>query len=586
MSRGFDQYYASELAYLRDLGRAFAHAHPAVAGLLEERGADPDVERLLEGFAFLTARVHQRIDDAIPELVEPLLDVLAPTYLRPIPASTIVQFSAQRGATRGRVPIRRGTALGTRPIDGVTCSFRTCQEVELLPVALTEQRIEDPATTRPTIALRFDVVKSGEGAVFHERGLRLHLHGELAIAAHVTMWLLRHVRAVEVVTLGASPTSTMLPPDVVKHVGYAPEDALFPTPRTTPDGTRLLLEWLTLPSRFLFVDVLGLDAVKARDCEKFELRFHLDRPPAAPTRVPEDLFRIHCAPAVNLFATTAEPIRGDGTARPRVLRATGLRADHAEVHSVERVTGVVARTGARKTYVPYQGFDHLAEGATAAAHFVLSRAISPVDGGIDASIAIGAPRRGVPQLEEETLSVEMTCTNRSLPAELRVGDVQHPVGATPAGVRFANIGTVSRPARPVLGSELEWRLLAHLAMSRGSLLDRDTLRAHLEVHNFHRAVDRVHGDANTRRTDAITAVHAEPLVRVVRGGPVRGYAVTVELDDSAFGSLGETYLFGTILERLFGERAPVHSFTATSLRLLSTNTRLTWEPRSGARTIL
>jgi type VI secretion system protein ImpG len=585
VNRRFEQYYASELSYLRDLGRAFAQAHPAIAGFLSERGADPDVERLLEGFAFLTARVHQRIDDAIPELVEPLLDALLPHYLRPIPASTIVQFSAQRGATRGRVQIPRGAALGSRNVDGVSCSFRTCQDVELLPISLLDQRLEDATTTQPTLTLRFDMTKGGGGAVFHERGLRLHLHGELAIASHMQLWLLRHLRSIEVVTHGATPAAVTLPPARLVSVGHAPEDALLPWPRTSPDGTRLLVEWLTLPSRFLFVDVGGLDAVQARECERFDLRFHFDRPPPLPTRLPEDLFRLHCAPAVNLFETTAEPIRGDGTARPGTLRASGLRADHAEVYSVESVNGIVARSGLRKTYLPYHGLGRLAPGATAEGHYVLARSISPIDDGVDVAVSIGEPRNALALLEEETLSIEMTCTNRSLPAELRVGDVNQPVGATPAGVRFANIGTVTRPARPPLGSELEWRLLAHVSTARGSLLDRETLRAHFELHNLHRTVDRVLGEANARRIEAIAAIHTEPVVRVVRGGPIRGIAVTIDLDETAFGSLGEAFLFGSVLDRLLGERAPVHSFTATALRLLSTNSRLTWEPRNGARAI-
>ena len=46
-------------------GRAWC----AVAGLLAERSGDPDVERLLEGFAFLTGKLREKLDDELPVIL-------------------------------------------------------------------------------------------------------------------------------------------------------------------------------------------------------------------------------------------------------------------------------------------------------------------------------------------------------------------------------------------------------------------------------------------------------------------------------------------------------------------------------------
>src|SRR4030095_3561713 len=89
----FNPYYQEELAYLREMGKEFAAAHPAVAHMLESSGADPDVERLLEGVAFLTGRVRQKLDDEIPELFQSLMSLLWPHYLRPVPSTSILQFT-------------------------------------------------------------------------------------------------------------------------------------------------------------------------------------------------------------------------------------------------------------------------------------------------------------------------------------------------------------------------------------------------------------------------------------------------------------------------------------------------------------
>src|SRR5512141_2881929 len=100
----FSKYYQSELAFLRGMGKEFAAAHPNLAGLLAERGGDPDVERLLEGFAFLAARIRERLDDAVPEVIHDLTEVLLPHYLRPVPACSVLEILPNPGALRARTP--------------------------------------------------------------------------------------------------------------------------------------------------------------------------------------------------------------------------------------------------------------------------------------------------------------------------------------------------------------------------------------------------------------------------------------------------------------------------------------------------
>src|SRR5208283_83291 len=143
----FSKYYEAELAYLRELGRAFAQAHPSTAGLLAERSGDPDVERLLEGFAFVAARIRERTDDAVPEVIHGLADLLLPQYLRPIPACTIVEFLPQARALRAAVKVPRGAEVASTPVEGTSCLFRTTQDVTLLPVTLGETVLDMPSVT-------------------------------------------------------------------------------------------------------------------------------------------------------------------------------------------------------------------------------------------------------------------------------------------------------------------------------------------------------------------------------------------------------------------------------------------------------
>src|SRR5256885_8494294 len=140
-------YYDRELNALRRLAAEFATAHPKIAGRLRlapDVVDDPHVARLLEGVAFLAARVHHRLDDEFPELTDALLGVLYPHYLAPVPSMAIIQFDLDPG--RAQLPngflIDRGSRLHTQPVGDVPCKFRTCYPVTLWPVELASAKIQ------------------------------------------------------------------------------------------------------------------------------------------------------------------------------------------------------------------------------------------------------------------------------------------------------------------------------------------------------------------------------------------------------------------------------------------------------------
>lgn len=578
----FDRYYLGELAFLREMGKAFAGDHPAIAGMLAERGADPDVERLLEGFAFLTARIRQRLDDALPEVLEHFVAALLPQALRPMPATTMIAMTPRAGVVRGRTLVPKGTQLGARPVDGTTCTFHTTQDVELVPAILTGQRIDDATSQRPALALTFELQGSSNEAFFHERGIRLHFHGELATASHLYYWVRRHcVRIVVSDETGASET---LDPSVIVPLGFDASESLVPWPRIANGAYRLLSEWMTYPSKFLFVDVVGLDRITKLKGSKIGMRFEFHAPPPAPARIPNDVVRLNVTPAVNLFPTSADPVRGDGTNAAALLRASGLPANHAEVFSVESVVGVVNRTGERKTHRPFHEFVHAGEAN--APYYVLSREPSPVDDGIHVSIALGSPRNTRAMSDQETLSVELLCTNRSLPSQLRVADVCVPTRLTPGSFTFENIALVSKPQRPPLGEAVNDRLASHLHVHRRSLTEVGTLRQLLSIYNVPERSDEPRARANRRRIDALRSAKSTSSVRIVEGAPVRGLSLTLEVDEASFGSTGEVFLFGEILERSLAELVPVHGFLDIAFVLHPSQTRIEWQARLGSVPIL
>jgi type VI secretion system protein ImpG len=578
----FSRLYQGELAFLRAMGKAYADANPTTAGLLAERGSDPDVERLLEGCAFLAARVRERIEDSIPEVVHDLAELLLPHYLRSVPAATIVEFTPVPGALRARLRVPAGTELASVPVEGTSCRFRTASDVDLLPVTVQDVALDQAVGSTPALRVSLHAAPQALPAVLHPDGIRFFVQGELPFASTLLLWMARHLREVEVRT---QKGAVRLPTAAVHAVGLDPSFALLPWPRFAPGGYRALQELFALPQKFLFFDVRGLDAAAAVGDERLELVFRAERPPELPARVSRDALHVNCVPAVNLFRTPADPVKFEAIGEEHLLRAAELPPGHMEIHSVEAAMGIPEGPGER---YPVHAFTSFAHGTLKknARYYRLRRALSPVDEGLDTWISVTRPADAGIGVGPGILSLDVVATNRSLPAQLKLGDVSQPTPASPTLARFRNITQVTKPIRPPLGTELHWRLVAHLAANRAPLDGPDALRELLELYNFQGLVDQQSGRANRLRIEGIRALSVAGARRVVEGAPVRGTRVAVELDEDHFAGLGDAWLFACALDELLGAQVPINSFSELHVKLAPSQREYAFRPRSGGRPVL
>lgn len=590
----FAKYYEAELDYLRQLGRQFADAHPESAGLLAERGGDPDVERLLEGFAFLTARLRERVEDAVPEIGLQLLDLLLPHYARTIPACSIVEFDPF--AVRGRQRIERGAQVASIPIataerpGGVDaaptqCRFRTTMDVDLLPLSLVDVASDGVGGRAPSIRASFRVSGRAYPSVFAPEGLRLHVHGEPGAASTLFLWFARHLEDVVVSGASGNTPPVRLGRGAVRLTGLSTNHPLVPWPQLAPTAYQRLYELFVLPPKFLFFDVVGLDRAITVADETFHITFEFSRPPELPARPQRDSLRLYCTPVVNLFATTADPVTRTPERGEHLLRAADLPPQHAEIFSIDQVLGVPAGRGERRLYRPHSEYGHTTSGKPAA-YYRVRRATSVLDDGFDTYLSIATPRDAAPLDGAEVLSIDLTCTNRSLPSRLRTGDICETTPESPETAKFKNIRGVSRPMRPPLSSELPWRLLSHLRRSQQSLASPGALRGLLGLYNFAAAADEQVGRANALRIEGIRSVSERPVTRLLAGAPVRGSQITVQLDEQNYASRGDAFLFGAALEELFAEHVALNAFTELVLTLEPSQAEYRWHPRSGSRSIV
>jgi len=577
----FKDYYLQELQFLSELGEEFSRAHPGEAHLLSGPGRDPDVERLMEGFAFLAGRVRQKLDDEFPELLHGLMNLISPHYLRPLPSMAILEFSPLLQALRQSQRIARGTEVESVPVEGTPCRFRTAYDVLLSPVSLDQVTLETRASGLSVLCLDFRIWNKVRPEALQLDPLRLFLHGDPAATTALYYHLCRHIEEcwVGAPQRGGEPAAKRRLS--LEPVGFKDEEALLPYPVSSFPGYRLLQEYFTLPERFLFVDLLGLGRLDELGVEdRFRVEICFDRALPANLRPTREQIRLYCTPIVNLFGHEGDPIRIDRTQTEYRLRPSGRDPFHYEVFTVDRVTSFASGAVEESEIPPFYSFSNGMDGESTVSYSVRLRS-SVADDRLDAYLAFSDPRGGPMLPDTETVASQLTCTNRRRAEALRPGDIHVPTDSSPAFVQFRNLTAPTPSVAPPLEGDLHWRLLSHLSLNYLPLVSVEALRGVLQLYNFQALGDARAARANALRLEGIHQVRSEVSERLVRGAMLRGTAITVELLEDRFAGDGDLFLFAALLNELFGLSGTLNSFTQLTVRGAERGETIVWPPRIG-----
>lgn len=580
----FNRYYQDELTYLRELGEEFARENPKLAPFLGSQAGDPDVERLLEGFAFLTSRLRQKLDDEFPELSHSLIGLLWPHFLRPVPAMSIVQFTPLPHVLTGRQTVPKGVELDSRVVEGTACRFQTCFDVELFPLALTAAELQESAVGT-VLKLRIELLGGVSLPKLELRSLRLHLCGQPATAMNLYLWLTRHVRDIQVKALEGAE-SFGLSPAQVQAVGFRPEEGLLPYHDSTFMGYRLLQEYYALPEKFLFLDIGGLEPVAEFGVDSgFELVFHLTRPWEEGLRPKSENFRLFCSPVVNLHKRDAEPIRLDHKQSEYRLRPAADNPAHYEIYSVDRVQAWVQGSGERYEYLPFESFDFEKSTDSGSRYYRTQVKPAVTRRGVETYLSFSATEHSR-TAASESVAVELTCTNHSLPDTLRAGDINMATASTPPFVSFTNISRVTTSLAPPLEGGLQWRLISNMALNYSSLASVEALRVVLDAYDLRARLDRQARRVSQRRLEGIAAVDVRAIERFHRGLPVRGLHTRLDVRESCFGGEGDLYLFATVLNEFFSLFARINSFHQLTVQGMENGEIYEWPAKIGQQALL
>ena len=621
MSDELLSYYHRELSYIRKMAVQFAEKNPQIAERLRIGSdgvtKDPHIGRLIEGFAYLTARVRRKLDDDFPELTDALLGVLYPHYLAPVPSMTTVQLRLDRGQGDlvAGYPVKRGEMIQTEPVDGEACLFRTGYPVTLWPIEVTTAALRalpfsQASAQRPANAvatLKIELRCYSQEITFSKvvmPAFRFHVAGQDQHVFAMYELIMNNTLQVNITSGGNDQKPLILGRSSLKPVGFEREEGLLPLPGRSSPGYRLLSEYFAFPRKFLYFDLAdfpepGFDGKGNR----IELTFFLDRTlPDLEPNVNGDMFRLGCTPAINLFSKDAEPLRLTQTStQVRIIPDARAGPAH-EVYSVDKVMAA-APDGARVEFLPFYAPRHGRPTASEERYWMSTRRpASGVDKEMDTGTEVDL---SLVDLNFErvtaanwTLYVQTTCTNRDLPARLPFGGGQPRMQLVDRG--SVGVECLSQPTaalRPAMGRGSMWRLISHLNLNHLSISTGPEADQANDGHNGGGALREIlklyditdSSDTRSKIDGIISVSHTRVVARaggVAAGGFCRGIQVRLRLDDSRFSDRG-SYLFASVLERFLGLYCSINSF---SKLVVNSKQRegdwCEWAPRAGQQVLL
>lgn len=619
------RHYENELAYLREMGAEFAEAYPKIAsrlGLESTEVLDPYVERLLEGVAFLSARVQLELELQFPAFTQHLLEIVYPHYLAPTPSMMIAAFDPDSGLSgmKDGYRLARGTKLRSTLGEGqqTACVFETAHDVTLWPVDIVEAEYLDGRGQLVAAGITRDVEARA--------GIRLRLRrrdgepiSDLSLDRLTLFlnsrggrnWDLHELLCTQVTGVAGRSTDRRsdwvldLPQARVLPKGFDRDEALLPTPRQSFDGYRLLQEYFAMPERYHFVDLAGI-APAIRRAKGPEVDIYLmlrDGMPDIAPSVMVEAFTLYATPAINLFDKRCDRVLlSSRTLEHQVVPDRTAAMDY-EIYMIKSVTGISDKGDADVEFKPfYSADDFTAAGSTHPAYFTQFRRMRQRTErerlgkrhilylGSELYLTLVDPQQAPYKADLGQLAVQALCTNRELPISLSMGgpDVFH----LPDGGPVAHVTTPVNPTRPrpSLGqADTAWRLISHLSLNYLSITDTANgggIEALRELVGIYAPA----GDRTVeKQIEGMVSIDSRPIVRRMSDGilstAVRGLELKLGFDDSFFEGTS-VYLLGSVLERFFRRYVTINSFTETVLYTQQRGEIARWKPETGLGRII
>ena len=627
----FLDHYDRELAFLREMGSAFANQYPKLAGQLgldEFQCSDPFVERLLEGFAFMSARVQRRLDAEFPQLTRAIFEAVFPHYARPIPSAGIFQLNPahDEGSLVAGYTVPRGTRLLAEPALGQQTGVRfdTTADTQLWPLRISQVGYHSrdavssfplpPAFYQSNIRGVLHIALETTAAVpinaIQIDRLRFHLRGG-DTAHQLYESLLAHTNMIAIA--GPSPTNALtsqswnlMASDQMRAIGFEDDAMLSPGDSRSFTGYRLLQDYFILPEKFLFVELDGLRShIQNFHGNQVHLLFAIEHSPGkAIERASTDHVVLHCVPAINLFPKRADRIHLDHTQHEHQLISDRSRPLDFEIWSIEEMAAHKSASAIEALCLPlYAPPTSKNSSPKNELYYTLDRRQRVLGDsrtpshrhaylGSEVYLSLTDSQGTASRTEYQQLSSQVYCTNRDLP-------LLTPERGWRTGFRVESAAPIANvlclvgptpPRGPLVTEQGEsaWRLVGHLTPNYLSLMDSQEGGAAMlrELLQLYCAPEN---NSSLRQIEGLRNVRQNPVVRrLPMPGPLtfaQGLEIELQCDEEAFEG-GGAFLLASVLEQFFARFVTINSFTELHLVSTKRGSIHRWPPRTGTTPLL
>ncbi|NOQ96533.1 MAG: type VI secretion system baseplate subunit TssF [Calditrichae bacterium] len=610
-----EKYFEREYNYLQIAGEEFAEQHQAIAGKLrlsERQRKDPFVERLMEAFAFLAGRIHERLDDEIPEFTGGLLEQLFPQFLRPFPSCAILEAEGLTGALTKPAVINKGSEVQTpsgkykvkyrvapapeekariiEKEESAEFVFHTTQELVVRPMNLKDVRVDTMPDKNMALILQIQLDRNVDFNSLELDNLRLYLHGAESIKYNLLLYLTRYVESIQMRELDRKDTPfTRLDSFEIHIPGLTDflespdsDQDMLPYARQSFKGYRLLQEYFAFPERFFFIDIKGLNAFTAgSDGHPFEIALVFDRKLSTEYFPTTKNILIHCTPIINLFDRPTEEVPVNQRMPEYYIVPDIDRRKSREIYAVKNVVGIGEDRLDHYHYIPITSYDIL---DTNDPEYEYKRFYSTMRRALQSDMANTVIRLFGPSMEKdifpkETLSIEAILSNGFLPSKyLAVGSITEPINF-PGGLKVKNMTIPSEVLPNPERQNYLWALISHLSVSYQTLAQAENLKTILSLYNWSPSFN----NPNKKRIEGILNIKPPKVKNIFRQrGLVRAIEFIIELDGKQFEhGEGDIYLFGWILNRFLSEYITINSFVILTIIDVETKKEYHWEPNLG-----
>jgi type VI secretion system protein ImpG len=610
-----DLYFEREYNFLQSAGEEFSKKHPTLGSRLhlsERERKDPFVERLFEAFAFLTGRIHERLDDEFPEIAAGILEILFPNLLHPFPSCAILQARHKPGAISGQVIIKKGSEIQTQtgkykvkykvassPLEKSRVTekeepaefiFRTTQDLSVRPIKLDEVRVEESPQGNSYLVLKIQPDRNVTYQSLNLSQFQIFLYGSASIKYNLHLFLTKYVKSISIRELsGKKPDFQKIEnfqigvQELFQNSEDKDEDnSILPYSKQSFKGFRLLQEYFAFPEKFFFINLYGLEKYKdsGESCA-FEIKIDFDKK-FPREKIPSiNNILLHCTPIVNLFTRSTEEVIVNQRLPEYYVIPDLNRRKSREIYSIDRVFGISENKFEQYKYVPITSQDIL---DSSDPEYNYKRFYSVFRRKQQSDMSETYIRLFGPSMEQElfpkeTLSIEGTLSNGFLPsAYLEAGVIKEPINF-PVGIEASNITVPSEVLECPQRQNYLWHLIAHLSVSYSTLAETDALKNILNLYNW----TTTHIHPNKKRIEGIKAIHQPKIVSKMIGmGLIRGLEFHIEVDPKEFEQgEGDINLMGMILNEFLSQYVTINSYIILIITEIGTGKEYKWEPKLG-----